>query len=887
MINFNRLANLEDFTDPAFLDVLREVFKHEVAELGTEFPKGMEHRKHWEIVMAVLAFRHFGVLRPDSVVLGVGAGTETTIYYLTNHVKQVFATDLYYTPGVWNTFAPSRMLAEPDKFAPYAYERQRLIVQHMDGRSLEFEDNTFDAIFSSGSIEHFGGFQFVANAAYEMGRVLKPGGILALSTEYLISGPPGGKGWDPGTLLLSAEDTQKYIVEASGLEPVDEPDFTLSEATLASDQELLPVVLGMQEYMKAQGEYPQVMQAHHRSALYPFLVLSQEGYKFCSVHLTLKKTGQYPACDNSWAKPSESTYRAIEETSAALTAPTPAESQTHSQPLPDHSPDNSPLISHLHARLDEFVELRSDVLFDPLSRKLPGFLGRAYRAIRRVIGLGKAWEMQKNLHEALILNLQRLDKKIDDLAVEARYEALTLNDQRLDKKIDDLAVEARYEALMLNGQKIEKEIAALAEGQGKIRNQMKFNSFQLDLLDQTIAFGESRGADAATARINARDFVELLTVLEHEMPELAEATAVEFSVRGTVSEDIIFSGTSYMNHHRDFESDRFPKDVWYHVDLSEDLKGASIYDDLSGTLKPGGHLILITRIDDDTVPDTRGLSLRMDRRFMLSPDLNIRVLVLQVPAVTACATKEGFTLLVDPADPGPIRWSLENFEIWDPEETDFLKSALHRGDVFIDVGANIGYFTLLGANQVGPTGHVYALEPDPTHTIFLRWNIRSLENSSIVTVIEAAASNTAGSSILYRSPVNLGDHRLFPTQDDVFDEGKVRESIPVKTVTIDEVIPADTPVDLVKIDTQGFEVAVLEGMRQIIARHHPVILFEMWPYGLRKAGYEPAAPPSMLVEAGYRLYKLGKTLEPISSIQETIASVEYPQAINLVGLVDK
>ncbi len=864
MINFNRLANLEDFADPAFLDVLREVFKHEVAELGTEFPKGMEHRKHWEIVMAVLAFRRFGVLHPDSVVLGVGAGTETTIYYLTNHVKQVFATDLYYAPGVWNTFAPSRMLAEPDKFAPYAYERQRLVVQHMDGRSLEFEDNTFDAIFSSGSIEHFGGYQFVANAAYEMGRVLKPGGILALSTEYLISGPPGGKGWDPGTLLLSAEDIQKYIIEASGLEPVDEPDFTLSEATLASDQELLPVVLSMQEYMEVQGEYPQVMQAHHRAALYPFLVLSQEGYKFCSVHLTLKKTGQYPVCDNSWAKPSESTYRAIEETSAALTAPISTESQTHSQPLPDHSPDSSPPVSHLYARLDEFVELRSDVLFDPLSRKLPGFLGRAYRAIRRVIGLGKAWEMQKNLHEALILNLQRLDKKIDDLAVEARYEALMLNDQ-----------------------KIENEIADLAEGQGKIRAQMEFNSFQLGLLDQTIAFGESRGVAVAAPRISARDFVELLTLLEHEMPELAEATAVEFSVRGTVSEEVIFGGTSYINHHRDFESDRSPKDVWYHVDLSEDLKGASIYDELAGTLKSGGHLVLITRIDDDTTPNTRGLSLRMDRRFTLSPGLNVRVLVLQAPAVTACATKEGFTLLVDPADPGPVRWSLENYHFWEQEETDFVKSILRRGDVFIDVGANIGYFTLLGANLVGPAGRVYAFEPDPTNAIILRWNVQNLKNSSAVTIIEAAASNTTGSDTLHRSPVNFGDHRLFPTQDDVFDEGKTRESVSVRTLTVDEAIPADTPVRLVKIDTQGFEVAVLEGMRQVIARHHPAILFEMWPYGLTKAGYDPAAPPSMVVKAGYRLYRLGSTLEPIGSIQEMLDSIEENTAINLVGLVDE
>ncbi len=63
-------------------------------------------------------------------------------------------------------------------------------MQHIDGRWLRFPDETFDGIYSSGSIEHFGGLDFVANAAFEMGRVLKPGGVLTLSTEFKIAGPP-------------------------------------------------------------------------------------------------------------------------------------------------------------------------------------------------------------------------------------------------------------------------------------------------------------------------------------------------------------------------------------------------------------------------------------------------------------------------------------------------------------------------------------------------------------------------------------------------------------------------------------------------------------------------------------------------------------------------
>lgn len=79
-------------------------------------------------------------------------------------------------------------------------------------------DNTFDGIFSSGSIEHFGSWSSIADSAFEMGRVLKPGSVMTVSTEYCIGAPPGGEGWD-GLRFFSRERLLRYIVEASGLEP--------------------------------------------------------------------------------------------------------------------------------------------------------------------------------------------------------------------------------------------------------------------------------------------------------------------------------------------------------------------------------------------------------------------------------------------------------------------------------------------------------------------------------------------------------------------------------------------------------------------------------------------------------------------------------------------
>ncbi len=74
--------------------------------------------KRWEIAMSCRSLRVFDALRPDAVVLGVGAGTERTSFHLTRYVRQVIATDLYLAAGQWADVAPSLMLVEPERFAP-------------------------------------------------------------------------------------------------------------------------------------------------------------------------------------------------------------------------------------------------------------------------------------------------------------------------------------------------------------------------------------------------------------------------------------------------------------------------------------------------------------------------------------------------------------------------------------------------------------------------------------------------------------------------------------------------------------------------------------------------------------------------------------------------
>jgi FkbM family methyltransferase len=306
---FSKLCELGDFVNPELAPVIRDVCAYKLPDFGPEFPHGAEHRKDWEVAMAVRALRHFGALRPDAAVLGVAAGTEDTIFYLARHVRQVFATDRYLSSGPWQPVAPISMLLDPEAVARTDFDPDRLVVQHMDGRRLTYPADTFDAIFSSGSIEHFGDFGDVAAAAYEMGRVLKPGGVLSLSTEFRLAGPPGGIGWPGATLLFSAADLQHFIVEASGLELVDELRTGVSDETLSTPRDITQVI-DQRRHRQAGG--PDVPVSDDTTwDDRPHIVLLHDGYVFTSVHLTLRKTERYPWPANDWAKPTPAMLESI------------------------------------------------------------------------------------------------------------------------------------------------------------------------------------------------------------------------------------------------------------------------------------------------------------------------------------------------------------------------------------------------------------------------------------------------------------------------------------------------------------------------------------------------------------------------------------------------
>jgi SAM-dependent methyltransferase len=204
------LANPAKWDNGEWLDILRS--------LGLADDKLSMHRKPYEFAQLIYGCRHLGVLNDAATIVSVGAGHERILYWLANHAGHVVATDMY--EGVWKDIQGQEgdpaVLQRPDTFAPFPYRRERLTFLKMDGRRLGIRDDAFDIAYSLSSIEHFGGLAGAIAAIREMARIVRPGGIAVVATEYVLEGPPHDETFQPADI--------DALVRESGLdlvEPID------------------------------------------------------------------------------------------------------------------------------------------------------------------------------------------------------------------------------------------------------------------------------------------------------------------------------------------------------------------------------------------------------------------------------------------------------------------------------------------------------------------------------------------------------------------------------------------------------------------------------------------------------------------------------------------
>lgn len=267
-------------------------------------------------------------------------------------------------------------------------------------------------------------------------------------------------------------------------------------------------------------------------------------------------------------------------------------------------------------------------------------------------------------------------------------------------------------------------------------------------------------------------------------------------------------------------------------------------------------------------PRTRPLSMPSIARQLLGPVFGVEgfgahavlSLLRLICGDTTTVTVRGKPFNLDLRDTG-VSFHLLVMRWYESSETAFFQRLLSPGDSVIDVGANIGYFSTLFAELVGPTGKVLAFEPDPRSSSILETNLHARGLQSRVEIVRAAVGAESGNTKLYTYECgNRGDHRVYdvPSEDDAeICKGRSRVPIDVPMLRVDDLTESWPRLDAVKMDIQGFEGYALAGMRRLRARFpDAVILTEYWPSALRQAGSDPREVLAELRRTGGVVYEL-------------------------------
>lgn len=208
-------------------------------------------------------------------------------------------------------------------------------------------------------------------------------------------------------------------------------------------------------------------------------------------------------------------------------------------------------------------------------------------------------------------------------------------------------------------------------------------------------------------------------------------------------------------------------------------------------------------------------------------------------------TRLPFKVHADTSD--PVSQSIASSGIWESFESELVWKGLRRGDCFIDIGANIGYFSVLAATRVGGEGRVIAFEPEHNNHALLKDNA-ALNAHSQYTLHAVAASDADGEGQLFLNPENLGDHQIYATDD------RAVQTISLRP--IDALLEPQTKIDLIKIDVQGAEQKAMAGFAQGLAHNagHLLLLLEFWPRGLARAGGDAHQLLQMMLALGLKPY---------------------------------
>lgn len=187
--------------------------------------------------------------------------------------------------------------------------------------------------------------------------------------------------------------------------------------------------------------------------------------------------------------------------------------------------------------------------------------------------------------------------------------------------------------------------------------------------------------------------------------------------------------------------------------------------------------------------------------------------------------------------------------VYEPAEVGLVTARLRPGDTFIDIGAHIGYYTLLASGIVGRLGMVIAFEPEPSNFYLLQKNVEAAGATNVLMVPKAVSAWTA-TATLYINPRNTGDNRLTGPPP-----GDQLKRLEVDTTTLDAFLTDyRQPIRFIKVDVQGHELSVFRGAVGTIDRFLDLaMLVEFFPEGIVQNGDTPAALLKEISDLGFKI----------------------------------
>lgn len=216
---------------------------------------------------------------------------------------------------------------------------------------------------------------------------------------------------------------------------------------------------------------------------------------------------------------------------------------------------------------------------------------------------------------------------------------------------------------------------------------------------------------------------------------------------------------------------------------------------------------------------------------------------------------------------------------YEKPETRWIEDRVRAGDTVVDIGANIGYFTMLMAHAVGPAGRVFAFEPVDENADLLERSVLENRYDDRVVTYRMAVGKTTGQAALATLSLEAGSQNSggsFLLERSAVPPGHEKRTVPVSRL---DDMPLGGRVKLIKIDVEGAEPLVFEGARRLLREDAPWILSEINAVQLKRvSGLTPRELIQFMKSLAYDCLALegGRVLEDYAS--ETVCSVVFRPA---------